>query len=295
MPSQVIKKVLITDLDNTLFDWVDLWYVCFAPMMQTIAEIAQIDVEVLKLHIKAIHQKHGTSEYSFLLEELRPVIAPSLSEQQLMERFAPAVYVFRENRRKHLALYPAVADTLLKVRGAGARLIAYTESMGFYSNYRLRRLGLDGVFHEVFSPQDHEIPKDMTLEQIRKYPAEHYQLKFTKHSYTPKGSLKPDPAVLRAIIRKVASDPKDCVYVGDSLFKDVRMAKEVGVTDIWAKYGQAQHKSEYTLLREVTHWTVQDVEREKKLREHHAEPSVVLQQNFGELLTHFTFGDADGQ
>jgi FMN phosphatase YigB (HAD superfamily) len=52
MPNQPIKKILITDLDNTLFDWVALWYACFAPMMRKIAEIAGIDLEQLK----AAHQ-----------------------------------------------------------------------------------------------------------------------------------------------------------------------------------------------------------------------------------------------
>jgi FMN phosphatase YigB (HAD superfamily) len=157
------------------------------------------------------------------------VIAPGRTTQQLLDIFAPAVDVFRENRRKHLALYPTVAETLLKVRGAGATLIGYTESMGFYSNYRVRRLGLDGVFHELFSPKDHDIPKNMTREQIRKYPAAHYKLKFTKHSHTPTGSLKPDAVVLQAIIDKVGGAPGECVYVGDSLFKDVPMAQQVGV------------------------------------------------------------------
>lgn len=90
MPGQSIKKVLITDLDNTLFDWVNLWYVCFAPMMHKIAESAGLDLELLKTHIKTVHQKHRTSEYAFLLEELQPVIAPGRSEAQLTEIFAPA-------------------------------------------------------------------------------------------------------------------------------------------------------------------------------------------------------------
>jgi FMN phosphatase YigB (HAD superfamily) len=292
MPNQPIKKILITDLDNTLFDWVGLWYACFAPMMQKIAEIAGIDREQLKPHIKAVHQKHGTSEYAFLLEELQPVIAPRSTTARLLDMFAPAVDVFRENRRKHLALYPTVAETLLKVRGAGAMLIGYTESMGFYSNYRVRRLGLDGVFHELFSPRDHDIPRNMTREQIRKYPAAHYELKFTKHSHTPTGSLKPDAVVLRAIIDKVGGAPEECVYVGDSLFKDVPMAQQVGVADVWAKYGEAQHKPEYTLLREVTHWTAADVQRETKFKAQHVNPSIILHHSFSELLTFFRFGDA---
>jgi FMN phosphatase YigB (HAD superfamily) len=71
MSTQSIKKVLITDLDNTLFDWVDLWYVCFDPMLKKIAEIVDIDVELLKPRIKAIHKRHGTSVYAFLLEEFQ--------------------------------------------------------------------------------------------------------------------------------------------------------------------------------------------------------------------------------
>jgi phosphoglycolate phosphatase len=289
---QPVKKVLITDLDNTLFDWVHLWYVCFAPMMQKIAEISGFDVELLKPHIKAVHQKHGTSEYAFLLEELQPVIAPGRTEAQVMEMFAPAVAVFRENRRRHLALYPTVAETLLKIRGAGSLLIGYTESMGFYSNYRVRRLGLDGVFHQIFSPRDHDIPENMTRDQIRKYPAAHYELRCTRHNHTPKGSLKPDAAVLRAIIDQVGGAPEDCVYVGDSLLKDVPMAQEVGVSDAWAKYGEAQDKLAYGLLVEVTHWTAAAVEREKQLKAHHVNPTVTLHNNFSELLTFFSFGDA---
>ena len=33
MPSN--KYVLITDLDNTLFDWVDLWVNCFSSMLNS--------------------------------------------------------------------------------------------------------------------------------------------------------------------------------------------------------------------------------------------------------------------
>jgi hypothetical protein len=63
-----IKKVLITDLDNTLFDWVALWCACFTAMMNKVVEISGIPVEDLKPEIRRVHQRHGTSEYSFLLE-----------------------------------------------------------------------------------------------------------------------------------------------------------------------------------------------------------------------------------
>jgi FMN phosphatase YigB (HAD superfamily) len=65
----------------------------------------------------------------------------------------------------------------------------------------------------------------------------------------------------------VGSSTGRCAYVGDSLFKDVAMAREVGVFDIHAKYGESQRREEYSLLRHVSHWTEADVQREKAVIE----------------------------
>ena len=37
-----LKRVIITDLDNTLFDWVSLWHACFTAMMGKVVEISGI-------------------------------------------------------------------------------------------------------------------------------------------------------------------------------------------------------------------------------------------------------------
>ena len=67
------------------------------------------------------------------------------------------------------------------------------------------------------------------------------------------------------------------------------MAQEVGVIDVYAQYGLAQHSEEYQLLRKVTHWSNQDVERERELLSRPlVTPSYTLQQ-FGELLEMFSF------
>jgi hypothetical protein len=50
-----IKKVLITDLDNTLFDWVALWCACFTAMMNKVVEISGIPVEDLKPEVRRVH------------------------------------------------------------------------------------------------------------------------------------------------------------------------------------------------------------------------------------------------
>jgi phosphoglycolate phosphatase len=288
------KMVLITDLDNTLFDWVDLWYRCFSSMLDRIVEISGVPKEELKREIRTVHQKHGTSEYSLLIEEL-PSIKSRFAGRDVAEVFAPAIDVYRAQRRKYLRLYPTVAETLLSIKGRGTKIIAYTESMGFYSNYRLRRLGLDGVIDVVFSPKDHDLPEGMSAEQIRKYPSLHYDLTYTSHRYTPKGSKKPDPNVLSAIITDLRLSKPDCIYVGDSLFKDVAMAQDVGIDDVLAEYGKAQNRSEYQLLREVTHWSDEDVERERRISARDIKARFTLEVSFAELLALFEFEDFDAR
>src|SRR6202012_3746694 len=113
-------------------------------------------------------------------------------------------------------------------------------------------------------PENHDVPKGMSLSTVRRLPEEFYELQVTKTLYTPRGELKPNAKVLLDIIGSVGSDPARTVYVGDSLFKDVTMAKAAGVLDIHAKYGESQRREEYNLLRKVTHWTDEDVERERR-------------------------------
>ena len=136
---QPVKSALITDLDNTLFDWVDLWVRCFGAMFLKIVEISGVDPSELKKEIKTVHQKHGTSEYSFLIDEL-PSLRQKFPGEKLLDRFRPAIEIYREQRRANLKLYPTVAETLLQIKGSGAKVVGYTESMAFYSNYRVRRL-----------------------------------------------------------------------------------------------------------------------------------------------------------
>jgi|SRR5579872_7217401 len=285
------KTALITDFDNTLFDWVELWLHSFSAMLDSIVQISGIPKAQLIPEIAAVHQRHKTSEYSFLIEEL-PSLRSFLNGRSAIEVFAAAIEIYRVKRRQYLKLYPTVAEALLQIKGHGTKIIGYTESMAFYSNYRVRRLGLDGVFDYVFSPVDHVLPEGLNPDDLRYYPAQHYVLKYSKQQYTPKGSKKPDVDVLNAIISELGLNKADCVYIGDSLMKDVTMAKDCGVEDVWAKYGEAHKRPEYKLLQDVTHWTQEEVEREQKIRERdHVDPSHTLEASFSEILALFDFRD----
>jgi hypothetical protein len=71
--------------------------------------------------------------------------------------------------------------------------------------------------------------------------------------------------------------------------KDVVMAQKAGVTEVWAKYGAADTRVEYELLRKVTHWKEGEVTREKHLRADDIKPRYILTADFSELLNLFEF------
>jgi phosphoglycolate phosphatase len=185
-------------------------------------------------------------------------------------------------------LYPTVNETLEFLKNRGCLVVGYTESMGFYSNYRLRKLQLDDTLDFIYSPPDHDLP-DAPSVPLELYTNHEQRLRKTRLRNTPQGEIKPNPAILLQIVTDLGAQPTDCVYVGDSLMKDVVMSQEAGITDVWAKYGEARHRQEYELLRKVTHWTREAVEKEKVLSARDVKPGYTLEHSFGELKGMFTF------
>jgi phosphoglycolate phosphatase len=164
-------SVVITDLDNTLYDWVEIWYRAFNAMLTKVLDEVQpkgITRDHLISEIRAVHQRHGTSEYAFLLEEL-PCLRQAFQGEDILQRFGNAIHCYRKARQEHLKLYPGVLQTLQTLKETGTLVVAYTESMAFYTNYRLRKLELDGLIDHLYSPIDHDLPAGLTPDQIRKY------------------------------------------------------------------------------------------------------------------------------
>jgi len=236
--SRKIIDTVVLDLDNTLFDWFAVWYASFRPMYDEIIAVTGKSVPEVEASIRKVHQARRTSEFTFLIEEI-DLLADARGAGDIREKFRDAIEKARSGRDQNLKLYPSVFPSLWELKKKGTKIVAYTESMGFYSAYRLKRFGLDGVIDVLFSPEDHEMPTGISLEKLRRHPDEFYQLQVTEIRHTPPGELKPNPRVLLDILREIGAKPERCAYIGDSLFKDVAMARDVGVLDVHAQYGES--------------------------------------------------------
>ena len=293
MKTEATYAVVVTDLDDTLFDWVGLWHKCFTAMLDRVLELSGLDREPVLDDFRAVHQRHGTAEYAFALQELSCLLKREGSPQAIKEKYAPAIEAYRAARRKHLRLYPTVLEGLVELRGRGCLVVGYTESLAFYSNYRVRRLGLDGILDYLFSPEDHDIPEHLSEVGLRRYREEAYRFRHTIHDHTPKGELKPNPKVLADIIAEVGAQQSETIYVGDKLHKDVLMAKRAGVMDVHARYGQSHERQEYELLKRVTHWTPEMVKKEAETTHDDVKPTHAISR-FRELLDVCCFRQFEG-
>jgi len=287
------RSVLITDVDNTLFDWVRVWYAAFSAMLAELLRLSGLDETLLLAEIRRIHQRAGTSEYSFLIGELEVLRGPA-GNTPVLDFYAPAIDAFRAARRQTLEFYPGVSATLEELRRRGTLLICYTESLAYYSQYRFRKLGLDQVIDYLYSPPDHDLPDGLSREEIRFHEAAHYTLARTEHRFTPPGELKPNPDILRSILRSLNVPAEQAVYIGDSPHKDIWMAQHAGVTDALAAYGAAQHQQAYALLRKVSHWPETDVVHETLQLEDRAIVPTYRLDGFEQLLEHFDFTAFEG-
>lgn len=163
----------------------------------------------------------------------------------------------------------------------GVSIVAYTDARAVNSVDRIDKLGLKPFIKRIHAPDQRLSSSGDPV--------------FDNHvNVLPPEDRKPNPKTLRDICEQLNVDHRSALYLGDSLVRDVFMAKSAGVVSAWARYGVAIDPDLWERLVRVTHWTEADVEREKELRENarlDTEPDLTL-EGISELLDMVDFKPA---
>ena len=256
-------KLLITDLDNTLYDWVSFYSQSFSAMAEELSKEINVPLDILLSEYKVIHQRFGNSEKPFATLELPSVISYfGTNDKILLQKKLTRVFSAFSSKRNHtLKLYPTVRDTLNILRERGVKIVGHTESLEYNSLYRLYKLDVIDFFDHLYTIEDnhnlHPNPKNAKVISVK----DDFIIRLSS------AESKPNPKLLEHICLAENVDIKDAVYVGDSITKDISMAKSIGMKAVWARYGRQFAPELWEILVKITHWTDKDVEREEQLKE----------------------------
>lgn len=281
-------NLLITDLDDTIWDWLRMWYNSFDPYLRNIRKISKTNLKDLKLDFKELHKRYKTSEVSYAYKELKSLSSEEVSKIEKESTKISIIHQYYRDKKNNLVLYDGVLKTLIRLKKKGVKIVGFTESNSFYTMYRIKTLDLDGVFDFIYTPDDHGIPPSVK----RYYAEDFWSPKITKFKVLPKNSPKPNPDILLKIIKEVGGKKSNTIYIGDKLDRDVHMANQANIISIYAKYGSKLDTKKYKLLRQVTHWSDKDVQREIQFKKIMLNKSIKANYSidrFDEILNLFNF------
>lgn len=264
------QLLVVTDVDNTLYDWVSLWHGAFHALVQTLSDQTRQPVEHWLQQAHTVHVRRSATECPSILCDLASAATwpPAVDASHVMPLAAAA---YRDYWDHHLTTYPGIREALTELAEQGHMVVAYTEGDVSIAATRLARLGLAGVIRRVFGRSPLPAPTEprwCTVSVTRNCPI--------SVDFIPREDSKPNPTGLRSIIAMCDASAQNTVYVGDNLWKDVVMAQTLGVTAMWARYGAARNAEHVALLERVAHWSAQSVIAERNTTINTVTPDAVV-------------------
>jgi phosphoglycolate phosphatase len=230
-------RAVVTDLDNTLYNWVDYIVPSLEAMVASLEATTGLPRVRIVQSLKAVYARHESNEYPFAIQESElfvPYEADFDSFHALV--LDPARKAFVAARERYLRPYPGVRETLDALRGRGLKVIGLTDAPRNAAELRLKHLGLDGHFDALYTMPGYALPQNVDPEIRRRQEAGHYRSR-TPVVELPPEAEKPSPAGLRRILADLGLGAREVLYVGDNVKKDMPAARACGVTGAWAEYG----------------------------------------------------------
>ncbi len=123
-----------------------------------------------------------------------------------VEKYFKAVGAFDEAKMNCLTAYPGIDGVLTGLRNAGYSLGVVTDAFSYAAELRLEHLGLKSYFDVVVG-------------------------------YDTTGYKKPHHAPFECAIDLLGLAPHEAAYVGDSIRRDIEPVRSLGMTAVYAKYG----------------------------------------------------------
>lgn len=255
-----MTRVLLTDVDNTLFSWVDYFAPCFRALVHAVARAGAFDEESLYTSFKLVFQREGTVEIRKAIQNNELVQKlPEAERQRLVHTGSVA---FGQTMRRRLRPYDGVVETLRLLRNDGVRVVAVTNSGLLQAVDRLRRLGLTKLLDGLVA-WDHDVSGQTSSNEEYKALASERIRRSGLPWVVPlrQDELKPSAAAYERALWRLGVSTASTWVLGDSLEKDLIGAGQFGAVTVWARYGLQFDPVNFNTLLRITHWSQEKIDR----------------------------------
>jgi len=230
-------RAVVTDLDNTLYPWVDYIVPSLEAMVESLVATTGLPRVRIVQSLKEVYGRYESNEYPFAIQE-SDIFKPYERDFDSFNRLVvePAANAFKAARARFLHPYPGVKDTLDWIRAQGLLVVGLTDAPRNAAELRLKTMKLDGHFDALYTLPGYELPKNVDPAIRRREAAGHYRSR-TEVRELPRDAEKPSPAGLTRILEDFGLRGAEVVYVGDNVKKDMPVARACGALGVWAEYG----------------------------------------------------------
>jgi len=237
-----VIRLVVTDMDNTLYSWIDYIVPAVEAMVDAVCGATGFPRIKVVQSLKAVYERYESNEYPFALQEssLYREFPDFGSFDKLV--IYPARSAFRDARRRYLKLHRRVTETLVALQERKVPVVALTDAPRNPAELRAKHLELDSLLAGLYTLPGFQFPASPEGETLV---APDIQLKEERGAYRaacpvvelPRELEKPNPEGVLRICRDFGVDPGQTLVVGDSLKKDIAVARAVGAVSCWAEYG----------------------------------------------------------
>lgn len=209
-------KAIIFDLDNTLFDFMQMKKLSIKAAINAMIDSGlPLDFEKAEKTIDDIYKKEGM-EY----QQVFDVFLNQTMKQIDHKILAAGIVAYRRAREASLIPYPYVYSTLNYLMKKGIKLGILSDAPRKEAWLRLAYMNFHHIFDDVVTFED-------------------------------TGKSKPDPTPFKQILNNLGVEPKEALMVGDWVERDIIGASQIGMKTAFAKYGDVfkteNHNADFEL------------------------------------------------
>lgn len=234
--------LLITDLDNTLYDFPAYYEAGLAAIVEELGTSLGLSDGDITHRLRAVYDRHQSIEYPFAIEEIPEV--SELPEDIRLLYVRRALKTFWMSATASLTLYPSVLETLIELRRQRVPIVAYTDAPIHEATRRISSLGIRPYIVGIVAQQwFRRRPRRTFVARIDELPG-FYRPSRRMPVLWRINERKPSSMTYEKLLSVFNLTACRAVTVGDSYQRDLRPAAQLGMTALWASYGHRDGSGE---------------------------------------------------